>query len=279
MKRKYSKAYVEITNICNKNCSFCPGTKRVPERMSLERFSHVCDSLVGLTDYIYLHVMGEPLTHPELCRFVQYASEKGFKCAVTTNGTLLSRVGDSLIESGVYKVNISVHSFEDGDGEEYTRYISSILDFADRSSQAGILTVLRLWNLGHDGGRNVDTLSLMREKFPDAWAEGARGARIRHKLHLEYGERFEWPDTDAPDYGECVFCYGLTDHFGILVDGRVIPCCLDREGEITLGNLFDTPIAEILCGERAEKIREGFKNKRASEELCRRCAYARRFKV
>ena len=139
--------------------------------------------------------------------------------------------------------------------------------------------MLRLWNLGHDGGRNLDTLRHLHEKFGEEWVMGERGARIRHKLHLEYGERFLWPDTEAPDYGERVYCYGLSDHFGILSDGRVIPCCLDREGVMTLGNIFDTPLSDILSSERAEKIRLGFRDRCAAEELCRRCGYARRFKV
>ena len=77
--------------------------------------------------------------------------------------------------------------------------------------------------------------------------------------------------------GSCLFCYGLRDHFGILCDGRVIPCCLDREGEITLGNVYETPVREILSSERAMAILHGFDNRVAVEELCQKCGYARRF--
>ncbi len=275
---RYSRAYVEITNICNRNCSFCPGTTRDPRRMSMDEFAHIARSIKPLTDYIYFHVMGEPLTHPELPDFIKLATEMGFKCAVTTNGTLLSRGGDSLIKSGVYKVNLSVHSFENGEDEAYLRYITDLLDFADKASEAGVLTVFRLWNRGFDDGRNDRTISLMREKFSDGeWREGPRGYRIRHKLHLEWGDRFAWPDMSCDEGDESVFCYGLSDHFGILVDGTVIPCCLDREGVINLGNIHDAPIEQILSSERAKKIIDGFKKRCAEEELCRKCGYARRF--
>ena len=276
----YSRVYVEITNICNRACTFCPGTKREKRRNTVDEFSVVLDKLQGVTEYIYLHVMGEPLTHPDLCKLIDLASSRGFKCAITTNGTLLGKRGEELLDSKIYKVNISVHSFESGTREEYLGYINSCLDFADEASRRGILTVLRLWNRGYDEGRNIDTLAMLREKFADGeWREGANGARIRHRLHLEYGDRFEWPDTEKDEIGDKVFCHGLGDHFGILVDGRVVPCCLDREAAIELGNVYESDISDILTSERAEKMREGFKEKRATEELCRKCGYARRFKV
>ena len=276
MTKKYSRVYVEITNICNRNCSFCPKTKRQPRRMTVDEFTRVCESLRGVTEYIYFHVMGEPLTHPDLPKLIEIATRMGYKCAITTNGTLLDSRGDEIIAAGVYKVNLSVHSFEE-DREGYLPYIKSLVRFADKASHAGVLTVLRLWNKGHDGGMNDKTLEIFKEKLPGEWKWGSRGARIRHKLHLEYGDRFAWPDMGCEDMGESVFCYGLGDHFGILCDGSVIPCCLDHEGDITLGNVFDTPIEEILSSDRATKMREGFEKRIATEELCKRCGYARRF--
>ncbi len=281
----YSRAYVEITNICNMNCSFCHGTHREKRQMTLGEFARVAGNLRGITDYLYLHVMGEPLTHPLLPTFIEYASKCGFKVAITTNGTLLKNMGEKLILSGVYKVNISLHSFEGENPEKQTEYIESCIDFADRASRAGVLTVLRLWNKADDEKgeraeeRNKLTISLLKDRFGEDWNMGARGARIRDKLHIEYGELFGWPDMNAPDLGERVFCYGLGDHFAILADGSVVPCCLDAEGDMTLGNIFESDVRSILSSEKAQKIAEGFKNKKASEELCRRCSYARRFKI
>ena len=275
--KKYSRVYVEITNICNRNCSFCPGTTREKRRMNLNEFISIANALVGVTDYIYFHVMGEPLTHPELPEFIRYATSLGFKCAVTTNGTLVTTRAEELISSGVYKVNLSVHSFEGGEKEKYLSYIESLATFADKSSSQGVLTVLRLWNKGHDEGLNDRTLEILKEKLDGEWKWGSRGARIRHKLHLEYGDRFDWPDMEANNMGNCLFCYGLRDHFGILCDGSVIPCCLDREGDITLGNIHETPIREILSSDRAMSILRGFDNRIAVEELCQKCGYARRF--
>ena len=273
----YSRVYVEITNICNRNCSFCPGTVRPLRRMTMEEFEVVAQKLRGVTGYLYYHLMGEPLTHPLLPEFIRRAGELGFKSIITTNGTLLPQRGEELIAAGVHKVNVSVHSFEQGSEEDYLAYLDGCMDFAQRASDAGVLVVFRLWNQGHDGGRNVDIVARMQRRFPEPWRWDNRGGHIKKGFHLEYGERFHWPDMEAEDLGEQVFCYGLKDHFAVLCDGRVVPCCLDREGEITLGNLFHQQVEEILQHPRACAMRKGFSGRKASEELCRRCGYARRF--
>ena len=273
----YSRVYVEITNLCNRKCSFCPGTVRAPRMMTPEEFELVVQKLTGITGYLYYHLMGEPLPHPKLPELIAIAKELGFKSQITTNGTLLGVRGQARIDAGVHKVNISVHSFEEGSNEDYVNYINSCLDFADRASRAGIIVVLRLWNNGYDEGRNISTLDLAKVRFPWAWKEEPKGIRIQHKLFLEHGDRFDWPDLSAEDGGDAVFCHGLRDHFGILSDGTVVPCCLDHNGDIALGNIFTQPVEEILQSPRVKAMQSGFSCRKASEELCRKCGYARRF--
>lgn len=279
-----AKVYIEITNICNMNCSFCHGHSRQPGRMSREQFEVVLDRLSGYTRHIYYHLMGEPLSHPQLPEFIGMAKEKGFKSIITTNGTLLARRQEELIAAAPHKISISLHSFEGELGgtagqteDAYLKYMQEVADFADRASREGIIVVLRLWNRGHDGGRNDRTFQYLRSSLEGEWAENTRGIRIRNKLHLEWGDRFDWPDLNAEIQGEEVFCWGLRDHFGILCDGTAVPCCLDGDGVISLGNIFEESVEEILSSERAQAMIRGFACRRASEELCRRCGYAQRF--
>ena len=150
----YNKVYIEITNICNMNCSFCHGHKRAPKQMTESEFSYVLDKISGQTEFIYYHLMGEPLTHPNLLKFLRLAGERGFKSIITTNGTLLKKRGLDLLNEPLHKVNISVHSFEKGSEADHVRYISEIADFAKNASEKGIIVVLRLWNKGVDGGKN-----------------------------------------------------------------------------------------------------------------------------
>ena len=278
-KKPYSRVYLEITNVCNKSCSFCIGTKRAPRNMTLKEVDLITDKLLPFTDYIYFHLMGEPLLHKDLFDMISLAKKKGFKCAVTTNGSLLDRFGKALIDSGVYKVNISLHSFEGASEEEHTAYLTSCTDFAKAASDAGVLCVLRLWNGEYEIENNARALALLRERLPYEWVEGSRGYRIKDKLHLEYGERFDWPTMDIDPIGDETFCYGLADHFGILSSGTVVPCCLDSDGNIPLGNAIEDDLSSILLSERAKGIREGFKCRRAVEDLCKRCGYSRRFDI
>ena len=270
------KAYLEITNLCNLSCTFCHKTARPIRRMTAEEFEVLTDRLADI-QHLYFHLMGEPTIHPLLPHFIRRAREKGFLPMLTTNGTLLERCGDALITPDLHRVNISLHSFEANRPDAHADYIQKVAAYADKANQAGIIISMRLWNNGCDEGRNQVTLDTLQKVFPGQWVTNTRGYRIRNGLFLEWGDRFAWPDMSCENMGESVFCYGLKDHFAILCDGRVVPCCLDREGAITLGNIFETPAEEILNSPRANAMREGFQRRCATEELCRRCGYARRF--
>lgn len=273
----YSRVYVEITNICNMHCSFCHGHSRQKRSMTLQEFSRVLDQLQGKTQYVYYHLMGEPLLHPQLPQFLALAAQRGFRSVITTNGTLLKKRGQELLDAGLHKISISLHSFEGQDATSHRAYLQEVADFADTAAKAGVVVVLRLWNRGHDDGRNDIALDYLRSAIDGQWAENTRGIRIRDKFYLEWGDRFQWPDQEAPVQGEQFFCYGLGDHFGILCDGTVVPCCLDSEGVIQLGNVFTDDLSAILSSPRATAIVKGFQRRTASEDLCRRCGYAQRF--
>ena len=273
----YSQVYVEITNICNMNCSFCHSHSRAPRQMTEGEYARVLEQLSGKTQYIYHHLMGEPLTHPLLPRFIQMARQADFRPMLTTNGTLLDTRGEPLLDKGLHKVNISLHSFEGDRPDFHRQYIEKIAAFSEKANQAGTIISLRLWNNGFDNGKNQITLSLLQEQLPGQWSENTRGYRIRDRLFLEWGDRFDWPDLNAPNYGNQVSCYGLRHQFGILSDGTVVPCCLDSEGSIALGNVFREDLADILSSPRAKAIADGFRCRTATEELCRRCGYAQRF--
>ncbi len=273
----YNKVYIEITNICNMSCSFCHGHKRSPRTMSPDEFSMILDKLRDKTKYIYYHLMGEPLVHPLLSWYIKMAGERGYKSIITTNGTLLEPYGDEILDAGLHKVNISLHSFENGSDEKHKQYVQLISDFAKKAAEKGTIVVFRLWNKGCDDGKNEASIELLKENISGDWVENTRGIRIRDKIYLEWGDRFEWPDENAEIKGEKFFCYGLKDQFGILVDGTVVPCCLDSEGVINLGNIFEEDIDDILSSERARAMVEGFKCGIASEDLCKRCGYAQRF--
>ena len=272
------KAYLEITNVCNLTCAFCPGTRREKRFLSLEEFKILSAKLRPYTDYLYFHLMGEPLLHPALGEFLAHAGALGFRVILTTNGTLLPERENLLLSApALHKVNISLQSFEANDRGELAPYLSACAGFAQRANDAGMLCVLRLWNQNGLDSRNDEIEALLARSFPKPWPESRRSRKLAERVYLEPGERFDWPDLTGADRGEPCFCYGLRDQVGVLVDGTVVPCCLDHEGDIPLGNLFEQELEEIMSTERARNIFHGFSRRQALEPLCRRCGYARRF--
>lgn len=275
---RFKKAYLEITNVCNLNCAFCPGTRREKRFMSATDFAVLSAKLRPYTDYLYLHLMGEPLLHPELERILSIAAVQGFRVIITTNGTLLPSRADVILSSpAVHKVNISLQSFEANAGGQFNDYVNQCAVFAKRAGESGKLCVLRLWNKNGMDELNGDIESVLAKHFSKPWRESRDSLALADKVWLEPGEKFDWPDMTAPDGGERHFCYGLRDQIGVLCDGTVVPCCLDHEGDIALGNLFESSIDKIMSTERARAIYDGFSRRQAVEELCRRCGYARRF--
>lgn len=275
---RFRKIYVEISNLCNLSCAFCPGTKRSPGRMTPDGFAKLLPKLRPYTDFLYFHIMGEPLCHPHLAEFLEMAHKQDFRVILTTNGTLLSKQQEMLLSApGLHKINISLHAFEANDlAVPFEEYLADCFQFG-KAAEGKKLVVYRLWNKGGADAKNEEILSAMEKAFPEPWVVESRGTRIADRVFLEYGEKFDWPDLGAPEGSEKMFCYGLRDQLGVLWDGRVVPCCLDHEGDLALGNLFDQDMEEILQSPRAKAIYEGFSRKEAVEELCRRCGYARRF--
>ena len=275
---RFSKIYLEISNLCNLSCAFCPGTRRKKKALNEEEFSALLPKIRPYTDFLYFHLMGEPLLHPNLERFLELAGEAGFKVILTTNGTLLPKQQEMLLKApALHKVNISLHAFEANDlAVPFEEYLSGCFTFG-KATEGKKLIAYRLWNQGGQDAKNDEILAAMKEFFTEPWAEERRGLRIGQRVYLEYGDKFDWPDLSAADGGEGVFCHGLRDQLGILCDGTVVPCCLDHEGDIALGNLFRDSMEDILESPRAKAIYEGFSQRKAAEELCRKCGYARRF--
>ena len=279
------KAFLEISNICNLHCSFCHGTRRARRMLSVEEFETLTDRMAGQVKFLYFHLLGEPLLHPDFPHFVRRAWEKGFYPILTTNGSLLAKCGQTVLENLPYKISISLHAPAANAAFADPAYFDTCIAFAKQAAARGCITVLRLWNVGGEGEEeNNAILAKLHEAFPDEWAPSHRDSirlsrNKEEKIFLEWGEHFEWPDLDAPAVSADtdIFCHALRDQFGVLCDGTVVPCCLDAEGTLALGNLFDTPLDEILASPRARAIYAGFTNRRATEPLCLRCDYARRF--
>ncbi len=271
-----NKVYLEITNICNLRCGFCHGTRRAPAFITEAQFTLAASRLRPFCDYLYFHLMGEPLLHPLLPRFFDIAAELGFKVIITTNGTLLKEKQDILLGAkSLHKVSVSLHAYESNTlPYPLEEYLENVFDFCGTAAEKGIISVMRLWNIGGKEALNEQIVKEIQRRFGGEWKKRFSGQRIRERLYLEWGELFEWPDLSLPVLGNRHGCYGLRDQIGVLCDGTVVPCCLDADGVAALGNIFTQELDEILTSPKAVSIKEGFKRHKITEPLCMRCGFA-----
>ena len=274
----FKRAYVEITNVCNLRCSFCHGTTRARRTMTTDEFRTIAQKLRPYTDYLYFHVMGEPLLHPQLSDLLRLAGEQGFRVCLTTNGTLLQRCAETLRSApALHKVSLSLHSFEGNGNGDLTAYLETVWAFCQT---AGCIVSLRLWNQGGADRRNGEIEAFLSQKtgldVKNLPRDPTGSRKLGNRLYLESAAKFDWPDPGA-DPQAVEFCHGLRQQLAVLCDGTVVPCCLDADGNIPLGNLLHQDLPDILSTPRAKALVDGFSRRQPTEDLCRKCGYAARF--
>lgn len=289
--KRFKSVYIEITNICNLSCDFCPKTKRKYKFMDKDEFNHIIEEIKPFTNQIYFHLMGEPLLNENIEYFLKESANNDLKVNLTTNGTLLNKNTDKLINSDALRqVNISLHSFEANEKTlELEEYIKNVTEFVNKASEdKDIICSIRLWNIDNEdlkgaNGLNSDILKILEENLGLDFSLGEKlqevnKLKLKNKVYLNMAEKFEWPDIEIASIGEDIFCHGLRNQMGVLVDGTVVPCCLDSEGNISLGNIFKKSLKDILKVKRSTDIYDGFSRRKAVEDLCKKCGYATRFK-
>ncbi len=277
---RFKKIYIEITNSCNFDCSFCFKTARATKFMSPDEFRLVVEKIRPFTNYIYLHVLGEPLLHPKLDEILTIAETAGLNVNITTNGGLLERKKEIIFRHAVRQINISLHDAEENIvPEKWDDYLNSVLEFAQQVASKTYMC-LRLWNTTSEtsNGFNSFFISRIASKFnltEDKLQENTSGNGIKLVDHifLQRAPRFEWPDEKQTGTQTQKHCYALRDHIAILADGQVVPCCLDADAVMNLGNIFDEELDKILNKERVQLIRNGFANNTITEKLCQTCGF------
>lgn len=277
--KKFKKVYVEITNICNLNCSFCLNNKREKKFMSVSDFSYIIDEIKNYTDYIYLHVKGEPLLNPNLDIFLDICDKNDIFVNITTNGTLLYKNKDILSKHKcVRQINVSLHS---ENNDEY--YFDSVFSVCKHLAKSVYISY-RLWTL-RDNILDKKSTEVVEEiiRFYELSADiveklyNDKQIKIGENTYVNKDNLFEWPSI-SNKYNSNGYCHGTIDHVGILVDGTVVPCCLDGEGVVSLGNVLSTSFEEIINSNRFTNMQDNFKKNICCEDLCKKCRFKDRFR-
>lgn len=287
--KRFKKVYLEISNICNLKCSFCPAVERGEMQISEQHFTERLLKVSPWAERVCLHVMGEPLAHPLLQRFIEIAEQHKVDLEITTNGTLLNlTTTQALLNSTVKQVNFSLQSFLDNFPEASPeKYIEKILNFVEQAfvKRPDLYTNLRLWGHGSEGFENDTEMVLQKveRRFAVVINRNVdvgfkKSKNVKNRLYIHFDSRFNWPDLRRPVLSEKGSCYGLRSHVAVLSDGAVVPCCLDKEAGMQLGSIDHQDLLQIIDSPKAKNIRKGFEQGLLQEELCRRCGYATRFK-
>lgn len=261
---RFKKVYIEITNGCNLNCSFCIGNKRKIKFLSFSKFKIILDKIKPYTNYLYFHILGEPLLHPNIIMFIDYASNMGFYINITTNGYLINKLKGI---KNIRQLNISLHSYDDKYGVSLDKYLGDIFNVISDFGETYVS--LRFWGNFNDTVLrkiilyfNIDNIPYNFDKF-----------KLSDRVFLSKFHKFIWPDLSNDYYSVEGKCYGLIDHIGILSDGSIVPCCLDSSASICLGNIFSDDLSDVLNSSRVTNMidcnRRGYK----CEELCRHCNF------
>ncbi len=257
--------------------------------MSLELFEDIVQQVAPMTELVCLHLMGDPLVHPHFEEIVSICDKYDANIFLVTNGVLMRPDKfDMLLHPRFYQINFSLHSFFDNHpNKDPSRYLERIFNFTERAliERPELYLNYRLWNLNDPLGSqtpNTEMLARICEQFDftapsELDVRQKKSIKIKERLYLHFDTEFIWPALELPVLGTKGTCYGLSSHFGVLADGTVVPCCLDKEGAIPLGNVHDSSIESILASSRAQAILRGFKQKELVEKLCQRCQYIERF--
>ena len=286
---KFHRIYIELTNVCGLACTFCP-TKSLPStHMTPAFFDTVAAQAARYTKEIACHVMGDPLTQADLSIYLDILHRYRLKSVITTSGYFLKKhTYETLFHPSVRQINISLNSYNKNDTAlSFDQYITPVLALCNEKllRQKDLFINLRVWNLDEEMSESsfnhilFERLSRVFDvalSLEQIYQERPRSIRLAEKILLHFDTYFEWPSLENEVYGDGT-CLGLQSHIGILADGRVVPCCLDGEGVITLGNLHESSLEEILQGERATAMINGFRQNKAVEELCQKCSYKARF--
>ena len=276
----FKKIYIEITNKCNLNCSFCSIDNRSKKEMSLEEFEFVLKKIDKYTNYIYLHVKGEPLIHSKLNQILHLCKKYNKQVNITTNGSLLHiKTIDIIKSNAVRQINISFQSLLND------KYLLDILTSSKYILEnSDIQLVFRFWALKDNKftpleqkiiDKIIDFFNLSNTLLSKIQNE--KNVKLMDRLYLNKEDIFEWPSLDSVYYNDFGHCYGLKTHIGILSDGTVVPCCLDSRGVVNLGNVFVDDMEDILNSKKSQDIITCFNNNKACEELCKHCSFKDKF--
>ena len=302
---KFEKIYIELSDICNLKCSFCPSIKGVRGAMSVEDFTKIARKVARKGRIYAFHLLGDPLILPNLNEFIKVAKDFKMPVELTTSGFYMSEENIKLLleSENVRQINFSLMAFLAQKNVSFKAYFEPILTFlhSHLALKRQNFVNLRLWNLDKNFRHlreNNAIYALLEREFNVKIDKFAPKNRLANRIILHQASKFQWASlqsTTQNDFGSNTLqkgissalndtknsdkiqgtCYALKKQIAILSTGVVTPCCMDSSGEMALGELLRQDLDEILSSPRALMMKRGFERGEFIEPLCQNCEFGR----
>ncbi|WP_145980449.1 radical SAM/SPASM domain-containing protein [Helicobacter mustelae] len=268
---RFKKVYIEISDICGLNCSFCPQQKGVRGKMSLLLFEKILSQIQGKTKLVSLHVLGDPCKHTDLSSYLDLLTKYALRADIVTSGYYLCQ--ELLFEPCIHQVAFSLDAGLDPKNPHKKDYLAKILEFCalHQMRQSKIFLNLRLQDrlLNPAVLEQIVRFFGVQIKEPHVYGR----YKLREYIFLVITKSFTWADMSLKKSCDSRRCHAIKEQIAILANGIVVPCCIDAAGVIALGDVNVQSLQEIYHSPRSVAIKEGFEKGIAIEELCKKCNF------
>lgn len=283
---------VEPTTRCNLRCPECPSGLRAFTRptgmLKDDLFKKVINELAPALSYLIFYFQGEPYLNPRFLEMVQYAAGKGIYTATSTNAHFLDEnLAKATVQSGLDRLIISI----DGTTQEtYQQYrIGGNLEKVIE----GTKNIIRLKKELKSKTPHVIFQFLVvrpnEHQVPDVYAlakklgvdqvllktaqlyEFANGSDLM-PLQEKYSRYKKNADgTYGIKNNLANHCWKMWHSCVITWDGKVVPCCFDKDAHFVLGDLTKNSFEEIWFSEAYTNFRTALLRSRRQIEICKNC--------
>lgn len=267
------RIYLEITNSCNLDCPFCTNNKG-NNFLDINNIDNYLDQIKSYCNYIYLHILGEPLLHPNFNEILELLDKKDMYLQLVTNGTLLSKYPVILNHKCLRKLSISIHSINNINiNDDYFEYINYLIENNHNKN-----IELRFYDKDNLSDTLIKYLNNLEAKYNFKYTSKNNSFNLLDNIYIYFEELFNWPNINDEIISDNGYCHGAIDMLGINSNSDVTICCLDPYAYNRIGNLKENTLKEIIESDRYKEIVNGFKNRKVICDLCQRCTYRLRFK-
>lgn len=280
----FEKIYIELSDICGLKCNFCTNDKSKRKIMDIDKFEFLTSKIKNKAKIFTFHVLGDPFLLSNLKQYLKIAEQNYMKIELTTSGFYFGDK-DFLFEfENIHQINISLIALLVQNKINFNDYFKNIDIFLKKhlAIKHNSFINFRLWNFDEKFNyplENEFLYDFFEQYFNTKFDKKLQRNRLARHIILDQKKQFKWPNLNNKFISDIGTCYALEKQVAILSDGTLVPCCLDSNGCINLGNVFEKDFNELINNEKFLKIKNDFKNNKLTQALCQRCEFVKKNEI